>query len=58
MEGKAVIKTSVGQVHEVLHRDRGGVSVHLHGDGAVVLNLDLGVVGANALRFLVRGRGF
>ena len=41
-----------------LDGDGGDVAVQLHGDGAVVLNVDLSVVGANALRFLVRGRGF
>ena len=58
VEGESVIKAVVGQIHEVLDGNGGGVAVQFHGDGAVVLNLDLGVVGAHALRFLVRGRGF
>ena len=58
VEGQAVVKPIIGQIHEVLDGDGGDVAVQLHGDGAVVLNVDLGVVGAHALRFLVRGRGF
>ena len=49
VERQAVIKAGVGKVHEVLHSDGRGVSVQLHGDGAIVLNFNFGAVGADAL---------
>ena len=50
MEGQAIVKPIIGQVHKVLHSNGSGVAVQLHGDGAIVLNVDLCVVGANARR--------
>ena len=50
VEGQAIVKPVIGQVHKVLHGDGSGVAVQLHGDGAVVLNVDLRVVGAHARR--------
>ena len=54
MEGESVIKAVVGQIHEVLDGDGGDVAVQLHGDGAVVLNVDLSMVGADPLCFRLR----
>ena len=44
VEGQAVIETLFCQLQEVINRDRGGVAVQLHGDGAVILHLDLHMV--------------
>ena len=50
VEGQAIVKPIIGQIHKVLYGNGGGVAVQLHGDGAVVLNVDLRVVGAHARR--------
>ena len=44
VEGQAVIEALFCQLQEVFDRDRGGVAVQLHGDGAVILHLDLHMV--------------
>ena len=55
MEGQAIVKPIIGQIHKVLHGNGGGVAVQLHGDSAVVLNVDLRMVGAYALNFIACG---
>ena len=50
VEGQAIVKPIIGQIHKVLYGNGGGVAVQLHGDSAVVLNVDLRVVGAHARR--------
>ena len=44
VEGQAVIEALFCQLQEVINRDGGGVAVQLHGDGAVILHLDLHMV--------------
>ena len=50
VEGQAIVKPIIGQVHKILHGHGGGVAVQLHDDGAIVLNVDLRVVGTHARR--------
>ena len=44
VEGQAVIEALVGQLEEVFHGNGSRVGVQLHGNGAVVLDLDLHMV--------------
>ena len=49
MECKPIVKTILRQLAEVRHGNGCGIGVQLHGNGAVVLNLELGMVEALAV---------
>ena len=57
VEGQAVVEAASGQLHEVIHGDGRGFVIQLHGDGAVVTDHDVGVVGGPAFLEGVRRRG-
>ena len=49
MERKSIIKSVVGQLAKIRHGNGRGIGIQLHGDGAVVLNLELGMMEAGAV---------